>query len=74
MSDAKPQTLPEEMDMVKTPIAIDKASADQKLDTMSRINFSRVHTVIWDVKVMNIGKVARESMPRLVAYWRQSLE
>jgi mRNA-degrading endonuclease toxin of MazEF toxin-antitoxin module len=64
----------EERDIVKMPIAIDKASPDQKLDTMSRINFSRVHTVKWDVKVMNVGRVAKESMPRLLTYWKQNFE
>jgi hypothetical protein len=74
MSDTDPRKLPEETDMNKKPIAVDKASADQKLDVMSRINFSRVHTVIWNVKVMNVGMVSRESMPSLVSYWRQALE
>jgi hypothetical protein len=74
MSDTKPFKLPEETDMNKKPIAVDKSSSDQKLDEMSRLNFSRVHTVIWNVKVMNVGRVSRESMPSLVSYWRQTLE
>jgi mRNA-degrading endonuclease toxin of MazEF toxin-antitoxin module len=74
MSDTKPRRLPEETDMNKKPIAVDKSSPDQKLDQMSRINFSRIHTVNWNVKVMNVGKVTRESMPSLVTYWKQALE
>jgi hypothetical protein len=74
MSDTRPQRLPEETDMNKKPIAVTKSSADQKLDEMSRINFSRVHTVNWNVKVMNVGKVTRESMPSLVAYWKQTID
>lgn len=74
MSDTDPGRLPEEADMTKMPIAVDKASTDQTLDKMSRINFSIVHTVMWNVKVMNVGKVTQESMPRLVTYWRQTLE
>jgi hypothetical protein len=74
MSDTQPKILPEERDIVKKPIAVDKASAQQKLDVMSRINFSRVHTVQWDVKVSNIGIVSRDSMPHLMSYWRQGLE
>jgi hypothetical protein len=73
MSDTEPRKLPGETDMNKKPIAVDKASPDQKLDAMSRINFSTVHTVMWNVKVMNVGRVTQESMPRLVAYWRQAL-
>lgn len=74
MSDTEPRRLAEETNMNKKPIAVDKSSADQKLDEMSRINFSRIHTVNWNVKVMNVGKVARESMPSLVTYWKKTLE
>jgi hypothetical protein len=74
MSDTKPAKLPEESDLNKTPIAVDKASPDQKLHPLSRLNFAKIHTVNWNVKVMNVGKVAGESMPQLVAYWKQSLE
>jgi mRNA-degrading endonuclease toxin of MazEF toxin-antitoxin module len=74
MSDTEPTKLPEESDLNKTPIAVEKSSSDQKLHPSSRLNFAKIHTVNWNVKVMNVGKVARESMPRLVAYWRQSLE
>jgi hypothetical protein len=59
--------------MNKKPIAVDKASPDQKLDERSRINFSRVHTVMWNVKVMNVGMVTRESMPSLLSYWKQEV-
>jgi hypothetical protein len=59
--------------MNKRPIAVDKASPDQKLDAMSRINFARVHTVNWNVKVMNVGRVTRESMPALISYWKKDL-
>ena len=74
MSDTKPVRLREETDMNKRPIAVEKSSPDQKLDEMSRLNFSRVHTVIWNVKVMDVGRVARESIPTLVTYWKQTLE
>jgi hypothetical protein len=74
MSDTKPAKLPEESDLNKKPIAVDKSSPDQKLHPSSRLNFAKIHTVNWNVKVMNVGRVARESMPLLVAYWKQSLE
>jgi hypothetical protein len=73
MSDTRPRRLQEEKDMDKMPIAVDKASADQRLDAMSRISFSRIHTVIWNVKVMDVGRVTRESMPRLVSYWKETV-
>ena len=74
MSDTQPAKLPEESDLNKKPIAVDKSSPDQKLHLSSRLNFAKIHTVNWNVKVMNVGRVARESMPLLVAYWQQSLE
>jgi hypothetical protein len=74
MSDTNPKRLAEEKDINKRAIAVDKSTADQKLDPMSRLNFSRVHTVVWNVKVMDVGKVSRDSMPWLVAYWQQSLQ
>jgi hypothetical protein len=74
MSDTEPTKLREESDLNKKPIAVDKSSPDQKLHPSSRLNFAKIHTVNWNVKVMNVGKVARESMPLLVAYWKQGLE
>jgi mRNA-degrading endonuclease toxin of MazEF toxin-antitoxin module len=74
MSGTRPSRLATETDMNKKPIAVDKASSDQKLDAMSRINFARVHTVNWNVKVMNVGRVTRESMPSLITYWKKALE
>ncbi len=68
MSDTKPSLLPGEV-MTKKPIAVCKESADQKLDDTSRLNFGKVYSVEWIVKVMNIGKVSRESMPHLLGYW-----
>jgi hypothetical protein len=49
----------------KTPIAVDKSSPDQKLQPSSRLNIAKIHTVNWNVKVMNVGRVTRESMPRM---------
>jgi hypothetical protein len=74
MSDTEPTKLREESDLNKKPIAVDKSSPDQKLHSSSRLNFAKIHTVNWNVKVMNVGRVARESMPLLVTYWKQSLE
>jgi mRNA-degrading endonuclease toxin of MazEF toxin-antitoxin module len=74
MSDTEPVKLPEETDLNKKPIAVDRSSPDQKLLPSSRLNFAKIHTVNWNVKVMNVGRVSRESMPLLVAYWKQSLE
>ena len=65
--------LPEQRDerfITKKRISVDKAGNDQKLDPMSRLNFSRVYTVEHNVKVMNVGKVSKDSLPVLLGYWR----
>jgi hypothetical protein len=59
--------------MIKSPIAVDMASAEQKLDRMSRLNFSRPHSVEWNVKVMNVGMVTKKSMPSLMAYFHTEM-
>jgi hypothetical protein len=75
MTDTRPQCLPaEERDLINKAIAVEKASADQKLDPMSRLNFKKIYTVEHNVKVMNVGKVTKESLPVLIGYWRTSLE
>ena len=53
---------------------LEKASQYQKLVEASRINFSRVHAVVWNVKVMNVGRMSRESIPYLVTYWQDGIQ
>jgi hypothetical protein len=74
-SDTKPIVLEKERAMtVKEPIAITLSGAEQKLDEFSRLNFGKALTVQWDVKVMNIGKVAAKSMPAFTRYSSSTLE
>jgi hypothetical protein len=74
MTDTRPSCLPEEeRDLIKKPIAVEKASDDQKLDIMSRVNFKKIYTIEHNVKVMSVGKVTRDSLPVLLKYWMQSL-
>lgn len=69
-SDLEPWSHRDEHNMMtKLPIAVNMAKADQKLDVMSRLNFAKVHTVEWNVKVMNVGKVAEKSMVYFTTYW-----
>ena len=75
MTDTRPSCLPEEKrDLTKKPIAVEKASDDQKLDIMSRLNFKKIYTIEHNVKVMNVGKVTKDSLPILLKYWKQSLD
>ena len=75
MTDTRPFCLSEEDKyLTKKPIVIEKASADQRLDPMSRLNFKKVYAVEYNVKVMNVGRVAKDSLPALLGYWQQSLQ
>jgi hypothetical protein len=56
--------------IVKNPIAVVPAGPDQKLHPKSRINFDKVHSVEHNVKVMNVGKVAAESLHNLSLYYQ----
>lgn len=68
MTGTAPFTAPDEPRMTKNPIQVDPAQ-DQELEPMSRINFTKVHTVEHEVKVLNIGFVSKRSMPDFLKYW-----
>jgi hypothetical protein len=72
MSDAQPYQSPDERDIIKKAIKVVAASPEQKLDPMSRLNFSRVHTVNHFVKAMNVGMVHKDSIPFLMGYFQNS--
>lgn len=60
--------------MTKNPIAVHPAATDQKLHIMGRLNFAKIHSVEWNVEVMNVGKATEGSIPPLIRYWRNQLE
>ena len=70
MSGDRPTDLQDSHLMDKEFIAVDPASPDQRLHRMSRLDFRRVHTVEHNVKVKNIGRVSKRSMPYLVSYFQ----
>ena len=59
--------------IIKRPIAVQKSSPNQQLEPTSRLNFAKIYTVHWDVKVVEIGKVVDASMPHLLSYYEISL-
>jgi hypothetical protein len=74
MDDTKPAIhLAEKGMMFKSLIAVSVASSEQKLHYMSRINFGKVYSVEWNVKVMNVGKVHRDSMFNFESYSRNEI-
>ncbi|KIW88293.1 uncharacterized protein Z519_10860 [Cladophialophora bantiana CBS 173.52] len=73
MEDTKPERLPGEPVMLKTPIMVDKTSEDKKLHPASRIRFDKVFTIEHNVRVKNVGKISAASMPYFRLYWQEQL-
>lgn len=59
--------------MNKEPIAVKPAAFDQKLRPCSRLNFGKVYTVEWNVKVMDVGHIAGVSLQRLNTYFYNTI-
>jgi len=59
--------------MVKNPIAVIPARPDLKLHLKSRINFDKIYSIEHNVKVMNVGKVADESLHNFALYFQNTL-
>ena len=56
--------------LIKQPIEALPAGPDQKLDEMSRINFTQTVCVEHNVQVMDVGMVAYKSLPYLRQYFK----
>ena len=60
---------PDERGIVKEPIEVVPSSNDQKLDSMSRLNFGKVYTVEHYIRAMDVGMVSERSKLHLVTYF-----
>ena len=69
-SQEPPALLTGETGIVKDPIRVDTGRQDIWLDPRSRLNFGLQQPVQHNVKVKDLGRVAPEDMPNLMAYWR----
>ncbi|KAL1964448.1 hypothetical protein VTN77DRAFT_7006 [Rasamsonia byssochlamydoides] len=67
---SEPYTSSREPPMSKDPLAVRIRSPDLKLDRMSRLNFGKIYTVEHNEKVLPIGKISKESLPKLKEYAR----
>ncbi|KAJ5773827.1 hypothetical protein N7457_008723 [Penicillium paradoxum] len=54
--------------MIKEPLEVEPAKADQKLDRMSRVNFGKIYTVEHNVKVLPVGKITEASQAKFLEY------
>ncbi|KGO77547.1 hypothetical protein PITC_059870 [Penicillium italicum] len=68
MRGSRPRTVQSEPRMAKEPLEVDPARPDQKLDSMSRVNFGKVYTVEHNVKVLPVGKITEGSRARFLEY------
>lgn len=70
---SEPKLLPEEEPpgMGNFPIVMEDKSVT--IDQSSRLNFGKVYTVEHNVKIRNVGKISKESIPRLKAALLKSM-
>ncbi|KAL9621911.1 MAG: hypothetical protein Q9160_003732 [Pyrenula sp. 1 TL-2023] len=73
MRDTQPGRKANEIGMTKRPIAIEPANPREKLDPMSRLNFGKIYTVEYNVKVRNIGTVCSSSRMVFESYVQNAL-
>jgi hypothetical protein len=57
--------------MRKDPIEIEAASETEEMSPASRLRFGKIHSIEWNVKVREIGVVARKHMSRLLKYYHE---
>lgn len=70
MVDSTPRWLEREPESEKRDIAVRKVSAEQKLDSASRLCYSRPHTVEHTVKSMDVGQITQETLPWVLGYYQ----
>jgi hypothetical protein len=54
--------------MDKEPFRIKVEDSKEKIDPMTRINFSKLYTVEHNVRVMKVGRIVDDDLPRLKKY------
>lgn len=59
-----------EQGLLPSPIRVDPDNPDDKLDSMSRLDFAKTYTIHHNVKVRSVGKVNRASMQALFNQFR----
>ncbi|KIX04533.1 uncharacterized protein Z518_05403 [Rhinocladiella mackenziei CBS 650.93] len=67
-----PRPLEDEPDFKKRAIAVNM-NEGHSLGTTSRIHFGKSYTIEWNIKVMDVGMIADNSMPEFEEYWKQEL-
>jgi hypothetical protein len=71
-SGGRPTTRVDEQ-LVKGPFQITVEDAQERLSPMSRLNFGRVYTVEHNVKVLKVGYISDEFLPRFNSYFVETI-
>jgi len=64
--DQRVTELPHEKKLTKTPIRVEPRTPRDLLDPASRLNYAKIYTIEYNVKVCFIGKIHEESMKYFV--------
>src|SRR5207248_7328375 len=72
--DDEPQLQPGELELTKQPLrVICEDPTLQKLHPASRINFAKVYTIEYNIKVRTFGRIAQVSLPLLQKYFSDTI-
>lgn len=71
--DSAPHKLPEEKKLTKDPIRVVPVG-EQQLEERSRVNFAKSYPIEHNVKVLEVGRVAKTHLRTLTAYWQNETE
>ncbi|KAL8720377.1 MAG: hypothetical protein Q9225_002765 [Loekoesia sp. 1 TL-2023] len=69
-----PEKQANEQGMKKSPLQVIPIRADEKLDSMSRVNLGKTYTIEWNTKVKEIGNVEHSSLVKMINYWRKLMD
>jgi len=67
------QLHPKERQLMKSPLFVIVEDEAVSIDPMSRINFAKVYTVEYNVKIRRIGRICPDSMKDLEDYFLESM-
>jgi hypothetical protein len=65
---------PDEQALKKAPLYMKVEDASVSIDPMSRVNFARVSTLEYNLKVRNVGRVVAESIKLMEEHFTEALQ
>lgn len=69
---SQPKYVEGEPDLTKLPILVEPINSQHRLDPASRLNYAKVYTIEFNVKVWFIGKIAKDSEWKVVAAYNDA--